>query len=181
MWLSIDWRFNSRTPCGVRPSSYCAVPPQGGFNSRTPCGVRPVAPQPTQINQSFQFTHPVWGATPARLLRRSHRRCFNSRTPCGVRQRRCSKPTYLNSFNSRTPCGVRHPVHGFCTFSELFQFTHPVWGATTTTAATSSSIIGFNSRTPCGVRQSPLRGRATSSTFQFTHPVWGATYLFNLD
>ena len=89
---SPPWRvpggFNSRTPCGVRPSS--ARPrgrARGCFNSRTPCGVRLTysrgayrvslvsihAPRvgcdvgylsTIVLNREFQFTHPVWGATP---------------------------------------------------------------------------------------------------------------------
>ena len=60
----------------------------------------------------------------------------------------------LLSFNSRTPCGVRPEIRLNNISAQLFQFTHPVWGATT---------IVIN--------------KEESSTFQFTHPVWGATPL----
>ena len=33
------------------------------FNSRTPCGVRPHLPRLCGWQDTFQFTHPVWGAT----------------------------------------------------------------------------------------------------------------------
>ena len=33
------------------------------FNSRTPCGVRPNKRRTSTNNRGFQFTHPVWGAT----------------------------------------------------------------------------------------------------------------------
>ena len=81
-----------------------------------------------------------------------------------------------NHFNPRTPCGVRHQAgrvrdkcHGIsihaprvgCDFAlppnpgpfEIFQSTHPVWGATS-------------------MRRSKHTGY---SLFQSTHPVWGAT------
>ena len=123
--------FNSRTPCGVRlrprlrgagvgdvsihaPRVGCdlrahILPRLGkGFNSRTPCGVRPPSSSRPSSTRSFQFTHPVWGAT--KLNDRHHddttvsihaprvgcdklapcprlaQPCFNSRTPCGVRR-----------------------------------------------------------------------------------------------
>ena len=80
-------------------------------------------------------------------------RCFNSRTPCGVRH----LPAYLQhvteyvsihapragcdtrqsknkiptrSFNSRTPCGVRQWDRMNYMQDKMFQFTHPVRGAT---------------------------------------------------
>ena len=37
--------------------------------------------------------------------------------------------------------------------SEMFQFTHPVWGATLNHGSMGDAS-GFNSRTPCGVRPS---------------------------
>ena len=84
-------------------------------------------------------------------------------------------------FNSRTPCGVRpHDLHAPI-HREMFQFTHPVWGATSSMGwvmisegvsihaprvgcdfgiiLLSVNPIRFNSRTPCGVRQ-PYRSRA---------------------
>ncbi len=78
--------FNSRTPCGVRLSVCYVLVVSTCFNSRTPCGVR-LHPsvivgrlQHVSIHAprvgcdryarlmqarsfSFQFTHPVWGAT----------------------------------------------------------------------------------------------------------------------
>ena len=61
--------FNPRTPCGVRlflnfdfqcTSDY--------FNPRTPCGVRPEDVAYTIAKQRFQSTHPVWGATLAKVV-----------------------------------------------------------------------------------------------------------------
>ena len=124
--------------------------------------------------------------------------CFNSRTPCGVRLAiRNHHPPHA-SFNSRTPCGVRlcwtnlhllaipvsiHAPRVGCdwlfSFSEssihLFQFTHPVWGATPGTVLPLSGSVSFNSRTPCGVRPIGSSSLISCPTFQFTHPVWGAT------
>ena len=56
-----------------------------------------------------------------------------------------------------------------------FQFTHPVWGATTIPHKTDCLSPRFNSRTPCGVRPVNLSTSLSFALFQFTHPVWGAT------
>ena len=79
-------RFNSRTPGGVRPSSFRSM---------------------SRYANVFQFTHPGRGATPRALLRRAQAISFNSRTPGGVRLRSCSKSPPAQCFNSRTPGGVR--------------------------------------------------------------------------
>ena len=102
------------------------------------------------------------------------------------------------SFNSRTPCGVRRKAEAVNDYRALFQFTHPVRGATARLAIYTASSQCFNSRTPCGVRL-PERGagnqahavsihapragcdtqdylqQVLSAKFQFTHPVRGAT------
>ena len=75
-----------------------------------------------------------------------------------------------------------HPVWGATTTplpiicsTARFQFTHPVWGATASALCVLAVSMCFNSRTPCGVRQADQRARLEKYWFQFTHPVWGAT------
>ena len=58
---------------------------------------------------------------------------------------------------------------------DMFQFTHPVWGATSLGNQEPISEDCFNSRTPCGVRRLSISSMTVCSRFQFTHPVWGAT------
>ena len=103
---------------------------------------------------------------------------FNSRTPCGVRQH----ITVITS--QRTQFQFTHPVWGATSMMTLvvyssmeFQFTHPVWGATKPHTRRVRLGYCFNSRTPCGVRLSDLNVMVARGTFQFTHPVWGATQL----
>ena len=73
-----------------------------------------------------------------------------------------------------------HPVWGATTVSKLlghkdmFQFTHPVWGATAGDLY-YPKYESFNSRTPCGVRHLAKGAQTMLGLFQFTHPVWGAT------
>ena len=60
----------------------------------------------------------------------------------------------------------------------VFQFTHPVRGATSDANLTVKQYVGFNSRTPCGVRRSAVHPSRLQCKFQFTHPVRGATKRF---
>ena len=62
----------------------------------------------------------------------------------------------------------------------VFQFTHPVWGATILLRPLRICSLSFNSRTPCGVRLTPENFSSAVLKFQFTHPVWGATPALSL-
>ena len=57
------WRFNSRTPGGVRQRAAASGLGLGCFNSRTPGGVRPLIGGLLNFFGAFQFTHPGRGAT----------------------------------------------------------------------------------------------------------------------
>ena len=139
---------------GCDTSQLRGSPGSKRFNSRTPCGVRHRYSIDLINNTQFQFTHPVWGATPkgCRSL---------PAVPVSIHAPRvgCDSISVLLlrmviSFNSRTPCGVRRQsrsllirrcvsIHaprvgcdgsgssGSCR-TMAFQFTHPVWGATRT-------------------------------------------------
>ena len=58
---------------------------------------------------------------------------------------------------------------------DLFQSTHPVWGATSNLPGSAKCPQNFNPRTPCGVRRNTAHLAGVSRQFQSTHPVWGAT------
>ena len=75
---------------GCDRQSLAGAAHQHGFNSRTPCGVRPSTKTRRMWKMEFQFTHPVRGATEHPLVPASSPQGFNSRTPCGVRLR-CPK------------------------------------------------------------------------------------------
>ena len=73
-----------------------------------------------------------------------------------------------------------HPVWGAtislrtCLNVRLFQFTHPVWGATSAMNS-SSSVPVFQFTHPVWGATAELRKYIGDVMFQFTHPVWGAT------
>ena len=100
---------------------------------------------------------------------------FNSRTPCGVRLPRSRLCKALTCFNSRTPCGVRHSTDRDSTLANMFQFTHPMRGATFEEWSFGAYYYCFNSRTPCGVRPHADTDDEERDKFQFTHPMRGAT------
>ena len=100
-------------------------------------------------------------------------------------------------FNPRTPGGVRPHISTIPIRGNMFQSTHPGWGATVTSFShlvqdysfnprtpggvrlTGDSFdptkSGFNPRTPGGVRLAGKRAGMSTKEFQSTHPGWGAT------
>ena len=124
------------------------------FNPRTPCGVRPQTPSSTAVKILFQSTHSLRSATPALL---DAGRCrnvsihallaecdvkgdstpftwssFNPRTPCGVRLFETWSRMTAQGFNPRTPCGVRRLPLCILRLPSWFQSTHSLRSATST-------------------------------------------------
>ena len=125
---------------------------------------------------SFQFTHPVWGATFYLVAQFATAICFNSRTPCGVRHpifvpggcsRRC--------FNSRTPCGVRLPNQTVDLSILVVSIHAPRVGCDGRELdVTRPKDVSIHApRVGCDDVDNLLA--KVSPVFQFTHPVWGAT------
>ena len=144
--------FNSRTPCGVRPSVSCPAPQSRSFNSRTPCGVRhPDAPHstlastrfnsrtPCGVRQleggvyrelaKFQFTHPVRGATSERMLS-----MILTIVSIHAPRAGCDLTAFISRLN------VRVSIHA------------PRAGCDCRRGRLAWVVPRFNSRTPCGVR-----------------------------
>ena len=129
---TIRYSFNSRTPCGVRLGQLLNVTSRLGVSIHAPrVGCDDQLPQEPHLCDMVSIHAP--------------------RVGCDVLS--CFFLSGENSFNSRTPCGVR-PRAREVQLDDLigFQFTHPVWGATSAHPATISDYHCFNSRTPCGVR-----------------------------
>ena len=145
------------------------------FNSRTPCGVRRPLGDCPRPNATFQFTHPVRGATEEYLV--SPRIIAVSihapRAGCDSLGSACRDSPA--GFNSRTPCGVRLISSTASALERRVSIHAPRAGCDYTLVLGSPRARRFNSRTPCGVRQPASPTPKRSSTFQFTHPVRGAT------
>ncbi len=178
------FRFNPRTPCGVRPFSFictlqamrvsihalrveCDLRNSGRrarrsrFNPRTPCGVRLSFLVPFTSMLLFQSTHSVWSATVD--------------TPQGLERE------LFQSTHSVWSATRKVFILSDC---KRFQSTHSVWSATVSLLLARDAQKCFNPRTPCGVRLPSLYQGLWIFQFQSTHSVWSAThrglYLFLL-
>ena len=167
------------------------------FNSRTPCGVRPDLRLFRTNCIPFQFTHPVRGATQRQKITQLN-------TTVSIHAPRAGCDFSVSLIIHREAVSIHAPRAG-CdidmsasrSIHVRFQFTHPVRGATGRSVGlrggrgvsihapragcdssrypSSVGSSGFNSRTPCGVRLSGTTYAALGDKFQFTHPVRGAT------
>ncbi len=190
--------FNSRTPCGVRQSDSSLYVRVQKFQFTHPVRGATISRAYAVEKKRVSIHAPRAGCDYTLVLGSPRARRFNSRTPCGVRlQARlvveivalvsihapragCDQdqntPTKASlSFNSRTPCGVRQQLSSPPIETPVFQFTHPVRGATTDyphlTLSYDVSIHAPRAGCDylCSVRKEEV------NAFQFTHPVRGAT------
>ncbi len=121
--------FNSHTPCGVRQIIFSAKTGTENFNSHTPCGVRQFKSNENNSKNTFQLTHPMWGATvyhhssfPALtisthtphvgcdwyVIRINTKGKISTHTPhVGCDSQETNSQQKEENFNSHTPCGVR--------------------------------------------------------------------------
>ena len=150
--------------------------PYSNFNSRSPCGERPTCRICVVSAEQFQLTLPVWGATAhttgfervawisthaPRVGSDTHAPFpypypinFNSRSPCGERLVLAEPSADRLDFNSRSPCGERRWKYRI-----------------------RRRTRNFNSRSPCGERPRPMHDSKATTPFQLTLPVWGATQM----
>ena len=169
------------------------------FNPRTPCGVRPGSSKfHTPYPESFQSTHPVWGATGTILDRRSLPRISIHAPRVGCDKHALNVMDLLSAISIHAPrvgcdglmkaklaevdisihaprvgCDVRHkPKH---TKNTHFNPRTPCGVRLPQTTLMSPSPMNFNPRTPCGVRLRTHESAYHAKEFQSTHPVWGAT------
>ena len=151
--VTSGFRFNSRTPGGVRRKRRWRGHLLAVVSIHAPregCDFQGCSS--LEEMRMFQFTHPGRGATRASVTPLRSSTSFNSRTPGGVRLHTRRRQRNDRRFNSRTPGGVRRRSTEPSDQAEEFQFTHPGRGATT-----------------------EKRGKRTLKQFQFTHPGRGAT------
>ena len=80
------WRFNSRSPSGLRLGSIIDHKVTKGFQFTQPKRAATSSGKIILCSVSFQFTQPKRAATWGRCLWLRWQRCFNSRSPRGLRQ-----------------------------------------------------------------------------------------------
>ena len=147
--------FNPRTPCGVRPvpaffPSSCSPfqsthslrsatlqfsIPIGivGFNPRTPCGVRPVPAFFPSSCSPFQSTHSLRSATNPGQRKETLTKVSIHALLAECDPQGCRPSPQADCFNPRTPCGVRLAAGLPDVTSWLFQSTHSLRSATSST------------------------------------------------
>ena len=122
--------FNSRSPYGERLTYGCPLVTLAYFQFTLPvwgATDKDVNPDGTR---NFQFTLPVWGATrkPHSIYCSSNFSIHAPRMGSDEEERRRALERAI--FNSRSPYGERHDAVKKEKESLDFQFTLPVWGAT---------------------------------------------------
>ena len=166
--------FNPRTPCGVRLNRFHCSKHPTNFNPRTPCGVRLMFDFIYLLEEQFQSTHPLRGAT--------HATIYVTRYPCisihaplaGCDWGDNLYESLMDGFQSTHPLRGATPPSIFAPHLPQFQSTHPLRGATlflfrrlreypisihAPLAGCDAGCVhmpmlnpNFNPRTPCGVR-----------------------------
>ena len=102
----------------------------------------------------FQSTHPVWGATPGNLVG-WHRWEISIHAPrVGCDPGHPVFPWWADISIHAPRVGCDSATYGVYLSCNVFQSTHPVWGATLTPTVAPWARPYFNPRTPCGVRRS---------------------------
>ena len=122
--------FNSRTPCGVRPSLAIHCAASTWFQFTHPVRGATADGSSSAYSTRFQFTHPVRGATQGEAGHSPSPNVSIHAPRAGCDPRTGAHRNPQQSFNSRTPCGVRPAPDAAVATLALFQFTHPVRGAT---------------------------------------------------
>ena len=147
-----------------------------------------------QFRNVFQFTHPVWGATPVTSLVVVFLSSVSIHAPrvgCDSLMKRLLMKIVLFQFThpvwgatnydtrriKHTEVSIHAPRVGcdriYCSASSAdmgFQFTHPVWGATFLSISCERRLECFNSRTPCGVRLVIFQGHTQVRRFNSRTP-----------
>ena len=132
---------------------------------------------------SFQSTHPVWGATQRHFPSVALNHVISIHAPrvgCDFVSSRWTAPC-THHFNPRTPCGVRPLTIDQGDYFNIFQSTHPVWGATVWAARLLAAYRKFQSTHPVWGATSNTSMIGFKVGFQSTHPVWGATMTLIID
>ena len=106
----------------------------------------------TVPSSSFQFTHPMRGATHG-----------------GKKEKICAKFQFTHPMRGATTAKGQELTNW------MFQFTHPMRGATRSKRHVSFCIFVSIHAPHAGCDSAPLVYRLPKPAFQFTHPMRGAT------
>ena len=124
------------------------------FNPRAPCGARLKLALLDKAISIFQPTRPLRGAT-GRPIGNAACPDFNPRAPCGARRGVLNNALGEDLISTHAPLAGRdEEKSGTENWSNLFQPTRPLRGATDRGNAFGGDYSDFNPRAPCEARQS---------------------------
>ena len=121
------------------------------FNPRAPCGARRQCREIIAIDDRFQSTRPVWGATLAIFFTALLDKISIHAPRVGRDTRRPPRSATAADFNPRAPCGARPDAQG----------------------CVCAAVRNFNPRAPCGARPGGRAGGAGYSAISIHAPRVG--------
>ena len=145
------------------------------------------------LDDAFQPTRPLRGATTISGLWAITPTNFNPRAPCGARQRIRQIPRCRHHFNPRAPCGARRTSLTLSIPCRRFQPTRPLRGATVAVRL-GLPLVGISTHAPLAGRDgkptlkiydlvisthAPLAGRDSKSV-QITMHIFAITDKFQM-
>ena len=155
--IPLDCHFNPRTPCGVRPLRQAQANREAMISIHAPRVGCDLGAFSFSEVQHISIHAPRVGCDVFDYLRYWVVGGISIHAP----RVGCDHQTRLQS-SLHQLFQSTHPVWGatctnlfFLEHAPQFQSTHPVWGATTLSGPGSPSPSYFNPRTPCGVRRVP--------------------------
>ena len=167
------------------------------FNPRAPCGARPNCDGMDDLDDAFQPTRPLRGATAACDADIQPLPFQPTRPLRGATIQRSPPKNWGQDFNPRAPCGARPWLRTTVMLSDTFQPTRPLRGATalrahalnrgkfqptrplrgaTPVAASGDCSSEISTHAPLAGRDQRKNGlTCPSARFQPTRPLRGAT------
>ena len=146
------------------------------FNSRTPCGVRRLSNIIRHQGGAVSIHAPRVGCDAIRgreLIGILNVSIHAPRVGCDLLGHRLPAQRLVSIHAPRVGCDLI--ADGTIDQRVLFQFTHPVWGATEQYLLLSHKIHLFQFTHPVWGATNQQDVANQPYQFQFTHPVWGAT------
>ena len=169
--------FNPRAPCGARRRCWFESRRRNhNFNPRAPCGAR-LRDIDSTISPTLISTHaPLAGRDGHYSRDGGIDNIFQPTRPLRGATASCACVMCIpHYFNPRAPCGARLYPNVDVLQQLRFQPTRPLRGATNYTVLHADHMTNFNPRAPCGARLYSTRRTFGASVFQPTRPLRGAT------
>ena len=132
--------------------------------------------QANRLEELFQSTRPLRGATGGQPIQGFPALYFNPRAPCGARPIHKSASADATDFNPRAPCGARLLCAVPLCCTRYISIHAPLAGRDVGPVSGAGDGHNFNPRAPCGARRVHNYLAVWLQKFQSTRPLRGATF-----